>query len=171
MAFGINVVIVSGNLTRDPELRQLANGGSVCSIRLAVNERVKDRDSGEWRDRANFFDVTVWAGTGENLARTLHKGSPLTVKGRLHWREWEADDGTKRQGVQIIADDVVTQKDGGGGSRDEGNRFDEDFAPPPRNGGGHDDFSPAPRQATPVPDADDSDIPFAWRDRFDPLGL
>jgi single-strand DNA-binding protein len=73
---------------------------------MAVNTRVKDRDSGQWTDRPNYFDVTVWGGQGESVARYLSRGSGLLVDGRLEWREWDAQDGTKRQAVEIIADSV-----------------------------------------------------------------
>ena len=67
----INRVVISGNLTKDPELRQLPSGNSVCKLRMAVNTRVKDRDSGQWTDRPNYFDVTVWGGQGESVAKYL----------------------------------------------------------------------------------------------------
>jgi single-strand DNA-binding protein len=101
----INRVIVTGNLTRDPELRSLPSGTSVCKLRVAVNSRRKDQ-SGEWVDKPNYFDVTVWGAQGENCATYLSKGRPVAVDGRLDWREWEAQDGSKRQSVEIIADSV-----------------------------------------------------------------
>src|SRR4051794_37367235 len=107
MAFGnVNVVVIQGNLTRDPELRSLPSGTSVCNIRVAVNERVKDSSSGEWGDRANYFDVTVWGKQGESVANNLAKGSAVLVQGSLRWREWEAKDGSKRQAVDINADNL-----------------------------------------------------------------
>ena len=113
----INRVVISGNLTKDPELRQLPSGNSVCKLRMAVNTRVKDRDSGQWTDRPNYFDVTVWGGQGESVARYLQRGSGLLVDGRLEWREWDAQDGTKRQAVEIIAENTqfMGGREGGGG--------------------------------------------------------
>jgi single-strand DNA-binding protein len=105
-ATNINRVIVTGNLTRDPELRSLPSGTAVCSLRIAVNTRRKDNSTGEWTDKANYFDVTVWGAQGENCARYLSKGRPVAVDGRLEWREWEAKEGGKRQSVEIIADSV-----------------------------------------------------------------
>ncbi len=105
-ASNINRVIVTGNLTRDPELRSTPSGTSVCSLRIAVNSRRKDSESGQWVDKPNYFDVTVWGAQGENCANYLAKGRPVAVDGRLDWREWEAKDGTKRQAVEIIADSV-----------------------------------------------------------------
>ena len=87
-ATNINRVVISGNLTRDPELRSTPGGTSVCSLRIAVNSRRKD-DSGNWVDKPNYFDVTVWGAQGENCAQYLAKGRPVAVDGRLNWREWE----------------------------------------------------------------------------------
>lgn len=101
----INTVVITGNLTRDPELRSTPSGTSVCSLRVAVNSRRKD-DSGQWVDKPNFFDVTVWGQQGENCAQYLAKGRPVAIDGRLNWREWEAQDGGKRQTVDIIANSV-----------------------------------------------------------------
>jgi single-strand DNA-binding protein len=145
----INRVVVSGNLTRDPELRQLPGGNSVCKLRMAVNTRKKDRDSNQWSDVANYFDITVWGAQGENVAKYLSKGSPLLVDGRLEWREWQAQDGTNRQAVEIIAENTqfIGGRDGGqggGASRDGG-----EFAPGPDRG-----------NLQPVAAADDDDIPF-----------
>jgi single-strand DNA-binding protein len=118
-ASNINSVVVTGNLTRDPELRSTPSGTSVCKLRVAVNSRRKDQ-SGEWVDKPNYFDVTVWGAQGENCANYLSKGRPVAVQGRLDWREWEAQDGSKRQAVEIIADSVQflgsrSDNQGGGG--------------------------------------------------------
>ena len=102
----INRVVLTGNLTRDPELRSTQSGTSVCSLRLASNTRRKDNASGEWRDKANYLDVTVWGGQGENCARFLAKGRPVAIDGRLEWREWTTDEGDKRQAVEIVAQTV-----------------------------------------------------------------
>ena len=121
-ATNINRVILTGNLTRDPELRSTPGGTSVCSLRLAVNSRRKD-SSGEWTDKPNYFDITVWGAQGENCANYLSKGRPVAVDGRLEWREWEAKDGCgKRQSVEVIADSVqfLGSREGGGGN---GNGF------------------------------------------------
>jgi single-strand DNA-binding protein len=118
-ATNLNVVVVTGNLTRDPELRSLPSGTSVCKLRIAVNSRRKDQ-SGEWVDKPNYFDVTVWGAQGENCATYLSKGRPVAVEGRLDWREWEAQDGSKRQSVEIIANSVQflgsRDESGGGGN-------------------------------------------------------
>ena len=121
----INRVVMSGNLTKDPELRQLAGGNSVCKLRIAVNTRKKDRDSDQWSDQPNYFDVTVWGAQGENVAKYLQKARRLLIDGRLEWREWQAQDGTNRQAVEIIAEN--TQFIGG---RDGGRRRRWRRAPP-----------------------------------------
>ncbi len=136
----INRVVLTGNLTRDPELRSLPSGMSVCSLRLAVNTRKKDQ-SGQWTEKPNYFDVTVWGAQGENCARYLAKGRPVAVDGRLEWREFQTSDGQKRQAVDIIADAVQflggRDEMGGGG----GGGFTPERSDVPTHGG---DFAPAP---------------------------
>ena len=105
-ATNINRVVLTGNLTADPELRSLASGNSVCKLRIACNTRRKNNATGTWDDKPNYFDVTVWGAQGENCARFLAKGRPVAIDGRLEWREWETPEGHKRQAVDIIADAV-----------------------------------------------------------------
>ena len=115
-ATNINVVVITGNLTRDPELRSTQGGTSVCKLRVAVNSRRRDQ-SGEWVDKPNFFDVTVFGAQGENCANYLSKGRPVAVEGRLDWSEWDATDGSgKRSKVEIVANSVqfLGSRDGGG---------------------------------------------------------
>jgi single-strand DNA-binding protein len=116
MAQNINRVILTGNLTADPELSSLPSGNSVCKLRIAVNGRTKD-PSGSWVDKPNFFTVTVWGPQGENCATYLSKGRPVAIDGRLEWRQWEAQDGSKRSAVEVIADTVqfLGSRDGGDG--------------------------------------------------------
>jgi single-strand DNA-binding protein len=96
VAGNINRVIITGNLTRDPELSALPSGGSVCSLRVACNGRRKNQETGAWEDQPNYFDVTVWGKQGENCKEYLRKGRPIAVDGRLRWREWTGNDGQKR---------------------------------------------------------------------------
>jgi single stranded DNA-binding protein len=84
----VNVVVITGNLTRDPELRTTQGGTSVCELRVAVNSRRKNT-SGEWIDKPNFFNVTTFGSQAENHAEYLGKGRPVAVEGRLDWSEWE----------------------------------------------------------------------------------
>lgn len=123
-ASNINTVVITGNLTRDPELRNLPSGTAVCKLRVAVNSRRKDGQSGEWVDKPNYFDVTVWGAQGENCANYLSKGRPVAVQGRLDWREWEAQDGSgKRQAVEIIAESVQFLGSRGDNPGGNGNGF------------------------------------------------
>jgi single-strand DNA-binding protein len=137
MASNINRVVLVGNLTKDPELRQTPSGTDVCKLRIAVNTRIKK--DGEWTDKANYFDVTIWGNSGANAAKYLSKGRPVAIDGRLDWHEWEQD-GNKRQAVEIIADNVQflgSGQGGGGGAAEGGSATDAGGAA-----------------------SDDSDIPF-----------
>jgi single-strand DNA-binding protein len=96
----INSVTLSGNLTKDPEMKNVGDT-SVTKLRLAVNKRVKE--NGEWADKPMYFDVDAWGRQGEIVAQYCTRGSHLTISGRLDWREWESDDGSKRQAVSIVA--------------------------------------------------------------------
>jgi single-strand DNA-binding protein len=144
MAMSINRVVLTGNLTKDPELRSLPSGRSACELRIACNTRRKNGSTGEWEDKPNFFNVKVWGAQGENAAKYLAKGRPVAIDGRLEWREWEAQDGTKRQAIDIIADSVQFL-----GSRDQA--ATANGAVPAGA-----DFQPAPVPAS----ASDDDIPF-----------
>jgi single-strand DNA-binding protein len=159
MAGNINRVIITGNLTRDPELRSTSSN-TVCSLRVAVNGRRRNPSTDQWEDQPNYFDVTVWGAQGENCARYLAKGRGVAIDGRLEWREWETEQGTKRSAIDIIADSVQFL-----GGRDD--------AGPPAPGGGN-GFTP--RADIPVDTSDyaaapagsgggggaasDEDIPF-----------
>ena len=125
----LNTVVITGNLTRDPELRQ-AGTTNVCQLRVAVNERVRNSATGEWGDRPNYFDVTVWGGQGENCHRHLTKGRGVAVDGRLRWREFETE-GQKRQAVEIVAREVKFLGGGNGASNADANAPAEepDFVP------------------------------------------
>jgi single-strand DNA-binding protein len=148
-ATNINRVVLTGNLTRDPELRQTPGGTSVCKLRIACNTRRKD-STGQWVDKPNYFDVTVWGAQGENCATYLQKGRPVAIDGRLEWREWEAEGGAKRQAIDIIADSV--QFLGGRPEGENGQRFTPEADVPADTA----DFAPAPAG----PGTADDDIPF-----------
>ena len=156
-ASNVNVVVVTGNLTRDPELRHLGSGTAVCKLRIAVNSRRKDQ-SGNWVDKPNYFDVTVWGAQGENCANYLSKGRPVAIEGRLDWREWEDQGGNKRQTVEIIANTVqfLGSRDGSGGGNGNGGGGGG-FAPPQSDvPADMSDFGGAPAGAG----ASEDDIPF-----------
>jgi single-strand DNA-binding protein len=152
-ATNINRVVLTGNLTRDPELRSLPSGMSVCSLRIAVNTRRKGA-GGEWEDKANYFDVTVWGAQGENSARYLSKGRPVAIDGRLEWREWDTQDGQKRQAVDIVADSVQFLSS----PRDEGAGGGNGFTPRSDIPVDTSDYAATPSGRGSAP-ADD-DIPF-----------
>lgn len=118
-AANVNVTVISGNLTQDPELRHTGNGTPVCRLRVAVNSRRKV--NGEWVDKPNYFNVIVWGKHGETCNQYLEKGRPVTVEGRLDWREYENQNG-KREAIEIIADTVQfgPKKQDGSGAGDGG---------------------------------------------------
>ena len=99
----VNTAIITGNLTRDPELRQTASGTSVLQFSVAVNDRVKE--NGEWTDRANYIDCTMFGTRADSLSKLMHKGSKVAVQGKLHWSSWDKD-GQKRSKVEIWPDTV-----------------------------------------------------------------
>ena len=156
MAQNSNRVIVTGNLTADPVLNSLPSGTSVCDLRIAVNGRRKDNQTGQWVDKPNYFNVKVWGTQGENAAKYLSKGRPVAVDGRLDWREWEDKQGQKRQSVDIIADTVQFL-----GGRDDSSSGNGGFASssPAVGGAGVDqsDFQPV---GAPTSAPSEDDIPF-----------
>ena len=120
MAGDINRVTLVGRLTRDPELRHLPSGSAVLQLGLAVNGRQRD-DAGNWSDKPNFFDIKVFGNQAETLAQHLSKGRRIGIDGRLDWSSWEAQDGSKRTKVEVVASNVQfldSRSDGeGGGER------------------------------------------------------
>jgi len=154
MPADLNRVTLVGRLTRDPELRHSGGGDAICSMRLAVSSRSRD-ETGNWGDRSNYFDVTVFGRQAETASTYLAKGRRIGVDGRLSWREWQAQDGTKRQSVEVIAGDVFfldSRGEGGGDSAQGG----WSQAPAPGSGG---DLPVDRSDMQPAPSADD-DIPF-----------
>ena len=120
MAVSYNRVILAGNLTRDPELRFTNDGVPVCDIGIAVNDPRSKKE-----DAVDFFDVSVWRELGETVANYKKKGDPVLVEGKLKYRTWEAEDGSKRSKVSINADQVQFlgrngNGSGGGGSQETG---------------------------------------------------
>lgn len=113
----INKVVITGNLTREPELK-MAGQTPLLEFSVAVNERRKNQ-SGDWEDVPNFFDVQVWGQRGESLSRFLKKGSKVAVSGKLRWQQWTNNDGQKRSKVFIVADEVDLMSAKEGGSRQQ----------------------------------------------------
>ena len=142
----INRVVLVGNLTKDPELKHTPSGTAVCSLRIAVNSRRRD-EAGQWVDKPNYFDVSIFGNQAESSAQYLSKGRPVGIDGRLDWREWDAQDGSKRQAVQIIAESVQFL-----GSKGDA----------PEGGGGGNQFVPAgaAAESADFPATADDDIPF-----------
>jgi single-strand DNA-binding protein len=161
-ANNVNVATITGNLTRDPEHRATAGGTSLCEMRVAVNTPRRNAQTGQWEDKANYFDVVVFGGQADSCATYLHKGRPVAIAGRLDWQEWEARDGSgKRQAVKIIADTVqfLGARDGGKGSA-PGKGEPDPYTPP-----GAPDFSKDPPPGAvpdfgPVGAGQEDDIPF-----------
>src|SRR3954454_13176105 len=150
MAANINRVVLVGNLTRDPELKHTPGGTAVTSLRIAVNGRKKD-ETRQWVDKPNYFSVSVFGNQAESCAQYLAKGRPVAVDGRLQWREWQQQDGTKREAVEVVADSV--QFLGSRGDSEGGGGF---------GGGGGNQFVPAGAgsESADFPAAADDDIPF-----------
>jgi len=151
----INRVVLTGNLTRDPELRSTPGGTAVCKLGIAVNTRRKGSD-GQWEEKPNYFRVTVFGRQAESCASYLKKGRPVAIDGRLEWSSWE-NEGQKRESIDIIADSVQFlggREDAGSGN---GNGFSSGVQAPesdvPIDTG---DFQTAPVAAATT----DDDIPF-----------
>ena len=102
-----NTITITGNLTRDPELRFTPNGQATTSFGIAVNRRWQDRQSQEWLESTSFFDVVAWRELAENATESLARGTRVTVTGRLEQRSWETAEGDKRSKVEINAEDIA----------------------------------------------------------------
>ena len=157
----INRVNISGNLTRDPELRATASGTQVLSFGVAVNDRRRNPQTGEWEDYPNFVDCTMFGTRAEAVSRYLSKGSKVAIEGKLRYSSWERD-GQRRSKLEVIVDEIEFMSRGQQGEAGG-------YAPAPSycQQGGYAP-APAPQQApapmaAPVPpavDVYDEDIPF-----------
>ena len=158
MAGSVNVVVLVGNLTRDPELRATGGGTSVCRLGLAVNERTKDPATGEWGERPNYFDIDVFGAQGENCAQYLSKGRQVAIEGRLRWRSWETPEGQKRSAVSVVANSVqfIGPRDSGG----QGGGWSGQSAGQGGQGGGAGFTGPSPEPPKGDFSESDDDIPF-----------
>ena len=114
----INRVNISGNLTRDPELRQTQGGMAILNIGVAVNDRRKNQQTGEWEDVPNFVDCVVFGTRAEKLAQFLAKGSKVAIEGKLRWSQWEKD-GAKRSKLEVIVDEIEFMSRGGSQQRQQ----------------------------------------------------
>mgnify|MGYP002553397089 FL=1 len=156
----INRVVISGNLTRDPDLRSTASGMPVLGFGVAVNDRRKNQQTGEWEDYPNFIDCTMFGARAQSVSRFLSKGSKVAIEGKLRWSQWERD-GQKRSKIEVIVDEIEFM------SRQQGQLGSEPVyaaaapaqpmqpvQPMQQQFGG----MPAPQQA--APSIYDDDIPF-----------
>ena len=152
----INRVIISGNLTRDPDLRQTASGMPVLGLGVAVNDRRKNQTTGEWEDYPNFIDCTMFGARAEALSRYLNKGTKVSIEGKLRWSQWERE-GQKRSKIEVIVDELEFMSSRGDSSSYGGGMGGGYSAPAPAAPA----YAPAP---APVVDASssvyDEDIPF-----------
>lgn len=155
----INRVNISGNLTRDPELRSTTSGSSVLTFGVAVNDRRRNQQTGEWEDYPNFIDCVLFGNRATALSRYLSKGTKVAIEGKLRYSSWERD-GQRRSKIEVVVDEVefMSSRGQNGGSE------------PYSNGGGNYDApaysTPAPQQpqrpvqTPPAADVYDEDIPF-----------
>ncbi len=114
----INRVVISGNLTRDPELRSTASGTAVLNLGVAVNDRRKNQQTGEWEDVPNFVDCTIFGARAEALVQYLSKGAKVAIEGKLRYSTWENQQGEKRSKLEVVVDDLefMSSRTEGGGS-------------------------------------------------------
>ena len=155
----INRVNISGNLTRDPELRATAGGTQVLSFGVAVNDRRKNPQTGDWEDYPNFVDCTMFGTRAEAVSRYLSKGTKVAIEGKLRYSSWERD-GQRRSKLEVIVDEIEFMSRGsqggqGGYGHNGGNSYGGGYAPAPAP-----QAAPAPVQAPPAVDVYDEDIPF-----------
>lgn len=145
----INRVVISGNITRDPELRSTQGGMEILALGVAVNDRRKNQQTGEWEDVPNFVDCVMFGNRAKSVSRFLSKGSKVAIEGKLRWSQWERD-GQKRSKIEVVVDEIEFMT----------SRGDGQHAAAPQT-------APAPHPyqppiAAPVVDASvyDDDIPF-----------
>lgn len=161
MARSFNQVVLMGNLTRDPELRQTPNGHSVASFGLALNRSYKGSD-GNWQEATDFVDIVAWGPLGERVTQYLTKGRPCLINGRLQSRSWEQD-GQKRSKLEVVAQDVTFL--GGSGGSDGGGGNGGGSAPAASSSGPARPSKPAKKDDVVIEDLGDEpinldDIPF-----------
>jgi single-strand DNA-binding protein len=156
MAGDINRIILTGRLTKDPDLRALPESNtSVCSLRVAVNGRRRNTE-GQWEDQPNFFDVSVWGQQGENCKRYLQKGRQIAIDGRLRHRTWQTQDGQNRSAVDIIAESVQFLGSGRGDAPGDGNGFSSNV----QTAESDVPIDSSDFEAAPMAAGGDEDIPF-----------
>ena len=152
----INRVTISGNLTRDSELRSTQGGMSILGMGVAVNERVKNRQTNEWEDYPNFVDCTMFGTRAEKLHQYLTKGTKVAIEGRLRYSSWEKD-GQRRSKLEVIVDEIEFMS-----RKEQAPQGGAQAAPAPQAGGYPQQVPAAPQSAGYAPQASlyDEDIPF-----------
>jgi single-strand DNA-binding protein len=163
MARSVNQVILMGNLTRDPEVRQTTGGQSVVSFSLALNRAYKDQKTNDWVEATDYIDIVAWGPLAERVGQYLSKGRRCLVQGRLQSRAWEQD-GQKRSKVEVLANDV-TFLDGRGEGGDGGDSGSGSYGGGSSNQGGSSPSAPAKKKDDVIEDIGDEpinldDIPF-----------
>ena len=160
----INRVLISGNLTRDPELRQTGGGTQVLSFGVAVNDRRRNPQTGEWEDYPNFIDCTMFGARAEALSRYLSKGTKVAIEGKLRWSQWERD-GQKRSKIEVIVDELefMTSRNDGSGQRQYAPAKANQYAPAQNQYGSAQPQYSQPNPASSIDASSsvyDEDIPF-----------
>ena len=140
----INRVNISGNLTRDPELRSTGGGTQVLSFGVAVNDRRRNQQTGEWEDVPNFVDCVVFGARAEPLSRYLSKGSKVAIEGKLRYSSWETKEGQRRSKLEVVVDEVEFLS-----SRNQG-AAPQQAAPAPQYNAPQQAYAAAPQQAAPA---------------------
>lgn len=175
----INRVNISGNLTRDPELRVTGTGTQILSFGVAVNDRRRNPQTGEWEDYPNFVDCVLFGARADALSRYLSKGTKVAVEGKLRYSSWESKEGGRRSKLEVVVDEVEflsSRNQQGGGYQQDSAGFQQGGAPqfqqpaysapvaaapmPAASQGGYAAPAAAPVQAPPSTDVYDEDIPF-----------
>ena len=151
----INRVIISGNLTRDPELRSTAGGLPVLGFGMAVNDRRKNQQTGEWEDYPNFVDCTLFGSRAENVAKFLSKGSKVAVEGKLRWSQWERN-GEKRSKLEVIVDEIEFMSRSNASNESNPNAY----TPQGQNAAYSGSQAPQSAFSAPAQSVYDEDIPF-----------
>ena len=172
----VNKVFLMGNLTRDPEIRYAQSGMAVTNIGIAVNRRVKDRNTEQWRDEVDFINAVFFGVRGEKLSQFFRKGRSIFIEGSLRFSSWETPQGERRSKLEVVGDDWQfcdsSREGGGGGGYQQGGGGQQQGyqqAPPPQSQGNYPQSDP-PQQSAPPPPNDlppydesafaDDDVPF-----------